>query len=60
MESPGVLPRGYKGSKFWSKEGLEMPKKGENIRKRIDGRWEGRYQNGVADNGRTKYALWWC
>jgi len=33
-----------------------MPKKGENIRKRNDGRWEGRYQSGVADDGRTRYS----
>lgn len=32
-----------------------MPKKGENIYKRKDGRWEGRYKCGVAENGRTKY-----
>lgn len=33
-----------------------MPKKGENIRKRSDGRWEGRYK--VVDmhpNAKTKY-----
>jgi len=33
-----------------------MPKKGENIRKRKDGLWEGRYPCGVADNGRAKYS----
>jgi len=33
-----------------------MPRKGENIRKRNDGRWEGRYPCGAAGNGRTKYA----
>jgi len=33
-----------------------MPRKGENIRKRKDGRWEGRYPNGVDGDGRTKYA----
>lgn len=33
-----------------------MPKKGENIRKRKDGLWEGRYPCGVASEGRTKYA----
>jgi len=32
-----------------------MPKKGENIRRRKDGLWEGRYPCGAADNGRTKY-----
>jgi integrase len=33
-----------------------MPRKGENIRKRSDGRWEGRYPNGVDSSGRKKYA----
>lgn len=32
-----------------------MPKRGENIRKRKDGRWEGRYKIGNAENGRTLY-----
>jgi len=32
-----------------------MPKKGENIRRRKDGLWEGRYPCGLANNGRTKY-----
>jgi len=32
-----------------------MPRKGENVRKRKDGRWEGRYPRGVSDDGRTKY-----
>ena len=29
-----------------------MSRKGENIYKRKDGRWEGRYKKGVAANGR--------
>ena len=33
-----------------------MPKKGENIRKRKDGLWEGRYPDGVTEDGRTKYS----
>ena len=33
-----------------------MPRRGENIHKRNDGRWEGRYPCGVTANGRTKYA----
>lgn len=33
-----------------------MPKHGENIHKRKDGRWEGRYKNGKGANGKTKYA----
>lgn len=32
-----------------------MPRKGENIRKRKDGRWEGRYANGTTGDGRRKY-----
>lgn len=32
-----------------------MPRKGENIRKRSDGRWEGRYKKGQDDNGKSKY-----
>lgn len=32
-----------------------MPRKGENIRKRKDGRWEGRYKKGVKENGSTEY-----
>ena len=33
-----------------------MPRRGENIRRRKDGLWEGRYPSGVTGNGRTKYA----
>ncbi len=33
----------FKWSKYGSKEMTEMSRKGENIRKRKDGRWEGRY-----------------
>jgi len=32
-----------------------MSRKGENIYKRKDGRWEGRYKIGVAENGRIRY-----
>ncbi len=32
-----------------------MTKKGENIYKRKDGRWEGRYKKGRKDNGQLKY-----
>jgi len=32
-----------------------MAKKGLNIYKRKDGRWEGRYKNGVNLNGKTRY-----
>lgn len=33
-----------------------MPKKGENIYKRKDGRWEGRYIKGYHADGKAKYA----
>ena len=33
-----------------------MPRKGENIRQRKNGLWEGRYPDGVADDGRTRYS----
>lgn len=32
-----------------------MPRRGENIYKRKDGRWEGRYQNGYDVNGKVIY-----
>lgn len=32
-----------------------MPKRGDNIHKRKDGRWEGRYKIGTYANGKTKY-----
>lgn len=32
-----------------------MPRKGENIYKRKDGRWEGRYKKGRKENGQLKY-----
>lgn len=33
-----------------------MSRRGENIFKRKDGRWEGRYKSGVKANGRAKYS----
>jgi len=33
-----------------------MPRRGENIYKRKDGRWEGRYKNGIKPDGKTKYS----
>jgi len=33
-----------------------MPRRGENIRKRSDGRWEARYPKGTDENGKTTYA----
>ena len=32
-----------------------MPRKGENIRKRKDGRWEARYEKSRDQNGRIQY-----
>ena len=32
-----------------------MARRGENIYKRKDGRWEGRYKSGYTDDGKTKY-----
>lgn len=32
-----------------------MPRRGENIRKRADGRWEGRYIEGYSKDGKSKY-----
>ena len=32
-----------------------MPKRGENIYKRKDGRWEGRYIRGRSPSGRAEY-----
>lgn len=32
-----------------------MAKRGENIRKRSDGRWEARYEKGRLENGRIHY-----
>ncbi|MBQ9167193.1 MAG: site-specific integrase [Oscillospiraceae bacterium] len=32
-----------------------MPRRGENIHKRKDGRWEGRYKKGINANGKTAY-----
>ena len=32
-----------------------MSRKGENIYKRKDGRWEGRYKKGTSADGRTLY-----
>lgn len=41
---------------FARKGGLiYMPRRGENIRKRTDGRWEGRYKTGTNSHGHTTY-----
>lgn len=44
----------YYGSKKWSEED-EMSRRGDNIRKRKDGRWEGRYVISRTSNGINKY-----
>ena len=42
-------------SLFWSiEEKIVMPRRGENIYKRKDGRWEGRY-NYTNENGKRHY-----
>jgi integrase len=51
---PQGVVRRCKGYFFGWKGGAEMPKKGENIRRRKDGYWEGRYPNGVDEQGRKK------
>ncbi len=33
-----------------------MARRGENIYKRKDGRWEGRYRNGIKPDGKTRYS----
>lgn len=33
-----------------------MPRRGDNIHKRKDGRWEGRYKNGYKNDGTVKYS----
>lgn len=33
-----------------------MPRRGDNIHKRKDGRWEGRYRNGLKQDGAVKYS----
>lgn len=37
------------------KEERYLPRRGENIRKRKDGRWEARYPTGVNENGKKTY-----
>lgn len=32
-----------------------MARRGENIYKRNDGRWEGRYKNGIKPDGKARY-----
>lgn len=38
------------------KGAIFMARRGENIYKRKDGRWEGRYKNGFKSDGKTKYS----
>lgn len=37
-----------------------MPRRGENIYKRKDGRWEGRYKVGIDERGKTRYRSVYC
>ena len=46
----------FKQSEIWSVNGRDdMPRRGENIYKRKDGRWEGRYKCGYDDIGKACY-----
>lgn len=36
--------------------GYTMARRGENIYKRKDGRWEGRYKSGVRADGTARYS----
>ena len=47
----------YLPSYEWSRERVRlMARRGENIYKRKDGRWEGRYKTGIKPDGKTKYS----
>lgn len=35
---------------------IKMSRRGDNIHKRTDGRWEGRYKSGVKPNGKIRYS----
>ena len=34
---------------------IYMPRRGDHIHKRKDGRWEGRYRSGIKEDGTTAY-----
>ena len=51
----------YLWSIIWSvlnkgKERKQMARRGDNIHKRKDGRWEGRYKDGFRTDGSVKYS----
>lgn len=51
----------YLWSTIWStlykrKELKQMARRGDNIHKRKDGRWEGRYKDGFRTDGSVKYS----
>jgi len=51
-----VINGNYFGQIFMHQEELSMPRKGENIYKRSDGRWEGRYVKFIDEiSGKKKY-----
>lgn len=52
--SRGLLLMVYLWSKNGQKGDITMPRRGDNIRKRTDGRWEGRYATVSAD-GKKRY-----
>lgn len=45
----------FNGQKNGQLGGISMPRRGENIHKRKDGRWEGRYIKGYDMTGKAKY-----
>ena len=49
----------YQRSQKWSeRKGENMPRHGENIRKRTDGRWEGRYTVYLPGKGRQQISIY--
>ena len=47
----------YSQSEQPSKGGCRLPKTGENIYKRKDGRWEARYEKGRTEKGTSIYGF---
>lgn len=43
------------GQNYGQKRRIDMPRRGENIRKRKDGRWEGRYRKAYKMDGKAIY-----
>ena len=47
---------GSKSVTLQQKERITLPRRGENIRKRKDGRWEARYPSGLNQKGNKTYS----